>query len=292
MNDNKEIGNDINRRLKERYAFANDQLSEQNYIGMVAAQQNILMAGRIAKKSPNKNIRRYAKSASFNISKARKYLEMAESDYTHKFRVVFAWRNERELLDTHLRGLYSDLTNLNLLLENPTAIPSNQESSQKKESLLKNMLSLRSLSPQLYGGLEGTLELLMDAQDMKKYENGQKLTLYEQYKRERCFNLAQHLSNGFIAFGALGLGASFGLYNGLTGRPSFNAMGNLNLGNYVELSALGISMGTNYLDILLQRSHSSSKLGDLAGATFFSPLVFAIGHFIGYAAGEGIKKIM
>ncbi len=281
------------KEMKQLCVRANEQLSQQNYEGMLKAQETFAEIDALARASHRKEVRRFSKSALYNVTKAREYFEKAEFDYTHKFRVVCTWRNEREQLDTHLKGLYSDWKNLCQELEGPTIKVGEARPSSKKESLIDTMLSLRDISPQEYGGLEGSVKLMKEAKEIQEYRAGIKLTSYERNVRDKRFSLARKCAGAMVAFGTLAVGAGFGFYRGIEGMPYAGNGETIGRADIVELTAFGISAVAGYTDALLQREYPRQRLPTKLGeATLGLSLSALMGHSLGYVAGIAARKVL
>lgn len=279
--------------MKTLCVTANEQLSKKNHEGILEAQQTFSEIQEIAKKSPQKNVRRFARSALYNIGKAREYFEKAESDYTRKFRVVCTWKHEREQLDNHLRGLYKDWKNLQQELEGSTIDVEEVRSSPKNESLIEKMSFLRDLYAYHYGGFEGTIELVKDARDRQDRQHGEKLTSYEQHLRDKRFSLAGKLASSFAHFSTLVVGAGFGFYRGLEGMSYAGNGETLGGIDIAELTVLGASSLGGYADALLERPHPHTSLVERLGeATLGLSISTVIGHSLGYAIGAGTRGLL
>ena len=279
--------------MKQLCAKANEQLSKQNYEGMLEAEKMFSEIHELARKSPQKNAQRFAKSALYNVTEARKYYEAAESEYSHKFRLVCTWKNERMQLDDHLRRLYEDWKNLQQELEGPTIEVGEVKPHTQEDSLIKWMTSLRETTPQLYGGLDGTIDLMKDAKDMQDHCNGIKRTSYERSVREKRFSLAGKVARGLAAFGTLAVGAGFGFYRGIEGLL-YAGMGETIGGTDVaELATLGVTSLSAYADAFLGRPYPRVSLaGRLGEAVLGVSATAVIGHTVGYVAGQGVRSFL
>src|SRR3989338_5079789 len=241
------------KEMQQLCVKANEQLSQQNYEGMLEAQKTFAEIDALARTSKQKEVCRFAKSALHNVTKAREYFEKAESDYTHKFRLIFTWRNEREQLDAHLRGLYEDWKNLCQELEGPTIEVGEARHSLKNESLIDTMISLRDIYSQRYDGLEGTVELIKEAKETQEHQERIPLTSYEQSVRDKRYARAGTFMHLAANFGTLAVGAGFGFYRGITGMSYVGNGGSIGAVDVAELAALGVSSAVCYADVLLQR---------------------------------------
>jgi len=279
--------------IKQLCVRANEQLSQQNYAGMLQAQKTFEEIDALARTSSRKEVRRFAKSALYNVTKVREYFEKAESDYTHKFRLLFTWRNEREQLDSHLRGLYEDWKNLKQELEGPTIELGVARHSLKKEYLVETMISLRDICPQRYGGLEGTVELIKEAKETQEHQEGIHLTSYEQNVRDTRYDCVGKFMRLAAQFGTLVIGAGFGFYRGITGMSYVGNGESIEGVDVAELAGLGVSLVGCYADVLLQREYPRRSLaGKLGETTIGLSLSGLVGHSIGYVAGIAARKVL
>ncbi len=275
---------------------ANEQLSKQTYEGICEAESTLKILYVLAKKSPEEDLRRFAHSAYYNVTEARKCLEKAESDYSHKFTRVLTWKEERRQIDNHLYQLHEDMTTLKHLFEHGEIKKSEGKSQRLPKNLFENMRYLRDSWPQLYGGLEGTIHLLQDAQDFGEHCSGVKLTSYERKERDIKFRLVRKITVGAVALGICGVGAVYGFYNGIHSLPYAGESQGITSKDISEFIAIGVMTGVQYTDIALQRyipNHTKPEL--IIECTVFAPFAALLGHTAGYALGTlgaGIRSIL